>query len=90
LSQSSGISLASAGKLLAILAPIVMGVLGRAKRDQGLDSGGLAGLLGREREVHAERSPDLFGMLGQVLDSNRDGSMLDDAARLLGGFLKQR
>ncbi|HEX4956173.1 MAG TPA: DUF937 domain-containing protein [Thermoanaerobaculia bacterium] len=92
--RSSGISLEGAGRLLAILAPILMGLLGRNQRSGGLDVGGLAGLLGRERDAAAERSPDLFGMLGQVLDTNRDGSMLDDAARLgaglLGGLLKGR
>ncbi len=92
--RSSGISLEGAGRLLAILAPILLGLLGRNQRSGGLDVGGLAGLLGRERDAAAERSPDLFGMLGSVLDTNRDGSMLDDAARLgaglLGGLLKGR
>lgn len=87
--QQSGLSLQGAAQLLAMLAPLLMGLLGRTQRSQGLDLSGLAGLLGRERDVQAQRSPDLFGMLGQVLDTNNDGSMLDDAARLLGGFLRK-
>lgn len=86
--QSSGISLAGAAQLLAMLAPLVMGVLGRAQRDQGLDTGGLADLLGREHEVHSQRSPGLMDVLGQVLGGNQGGGLLGEMGGLLGGLLK--
>jgi hypothetical protein len=31
-----------------------------------------------------------MGLLSAVLDQNRDGSMVDDAIRLAGGFLSRR
>lgn len=94
LSQVSGLSRQGAAQLLALLAPLVLGLLGRQRRNEGLDAGGLAGLLRRERDTQAERAPDLFGMLGGLLDTNHDGSVVDDVARLgsglLGNLLKGR
>ena len=77
-------------KLLPILAPIVLGYLGRQKQEQGLDPASLAGMLGgATQQMQQEQSP-LMGMLSAVLDSNHDGSMMDDAIRLAGGFLNRR
>jgi hypothetical protein len=38
-----------------MLAPLVMGALGKAQRDGKLDPGGLAGMLGAEHQQAAER-----------------------------------
>jgi hypothetical protein len=92
-SQTSGLDAASTQKLLMMLAPLVMGALGKAKRERGLDSGGLADLLGGERRQLEQRKPDL-GILGSLLDQDGDGSVLDDVASagagLLGKFLGKR
>ena len=80
-------------QLLTMLAPLVMGALGRTHREGSLDAGGLAGLLGGEREHVEQSAPGMAGILGSLLDGNRNGSALDDAARLggelLGGFFKK-
>lgn len=92
LSKSTGVDSASAGKILAMIAPIVMGALGKAKRDQGLDASGLAGLLGQERDVARQRSPQAVDMVSRLLDSDGDGDMMDDVAKLgtslLGSLFK--
>ena len=92
LSQTTGVDSASASKILAMVAPIVMGALGKAKREQGLDADGLAGLLGQEREVARQRSPQAVDMISSLLDSDGDGDMMDDVAKLgkglLGGLFK--
>jgi len=92
LSRSTGVDSASAGKILAMLAPIVMGALGKAKRQQGLDASGLAGLLGQEEQVARQRSPQAVDMLSRVLDSDGDGDVMDDVAKLgtslLGSLFK--
>jgi len=87
-SRASGLDTGSAAQLLMMLAPVVMGALGRAQRQQGLDPGALAGMLGQERQQLESNSG--FGMLSQLLDSNNDGQVLDDIARLAGGFLGGR
>ena len=89
ISQASGLNLGQVAQLLPLLAPIVMGVLGRTQRQENLDAGSLAGLLGQENQ-HAMATSPLFGALSQVLDTNQDGSMMDDVAGLLGGLLGRR
>jgi hypothetical protein len=50
LAKSAGLDPAKAGALLTMLAPLVMGALGKAQRAEGLDAGGLAAMLGQERQ----------------------------------------
>lgn len=87
LSRSTGVDSASAGKILAMLAPIVMGALGKAKSQQGLDASGLAGLLGQEEQVARQRSPQAVDMVARVLDSDGDGDVMDDVAKLGSSLL---
>jgi hypothetical protein len=75
-------------QLLMLLAPVVLGALGRRQRQQGLDPGGLAGVLGEERrQAEASAPAGLGGLLGRVLDADGDGQIMDDVGGLLGGFL---
>jgi hypothetical protein len=91
LSQMSGLDLGSIGKLLPILAPIVMGMLGRTQRQQGLDAGGLSGYLTDERKRAQSRDPGAGDILGNLLDTDNDGQVIDDVVKLgtslLGGLL---
>jgi hypothetical protein len=106
--RASGLGGAQVSQLLALLAPMLMGVLGRTKRQRGLQGGGLADLLRQEREVvedevrqasgtsvagttsgyagaaatAAERSAKPRGRLVDLLDSNRDGDIRDEVAKI--------
>jgi hypothetical protein len=84
--KAAGIDPSMIAKLLPVLAPIVMGALGRQKREQSLDMGGLTNFLGAERKQIEAKGPDL-GMLGQLLDQDGDGNVADDVAKLGGGLL---
>jgi hypothetical protein len=90
LSQHSGLDMATVGKLLMMLAPIVMGALGKAKREQGLDANGVAGMLDEERQQHESNASPVMGMLSQLLDQNHDGSSMDDIFRMVGGMMNNR
>jgi hypothetical protein len=89
-SRASGLDLAKVGPLLAMLAPLVMGALGRTRAQQNLDPKGLSRVLGDEREELGARAPGLLGALGRMLDRNNDGSALDDVSGLLGGLFGRR
>jgi hypothetical protein len=89
LSQKSSLDLGSIAKLLTMLAPLVMGYLGRSQRKDGLDVGALAGLLGAEREQARRVPPQSTGLLGQILDADGDGDITDDVARIGGGLLSK-
>ena len=88
LGQVAGLDPDKAGELLAMLAPLVMGALGKAQREKGLDTGGLAGMLGGERQRAADGAPGVMGMLTSLLDRDHDGSVMDDIGGMLGKLRK--
>jgi len=55
--RSSGISSSSSGKLMAMLAPLAIGVLGRHAASRGLNATGLANSLGEQRDEFAAAAP---------------------------------
>ena len=85
--QATGMDQSSAGGLMEILAPVVMGALGKTQQQNGLDSSGLADYLGQQQQEQAA-TPGVMGMLSSMLDSNKDGSVTDDLAKIAGGFFK--
>ena len=87
LSQGSGLNQNASGELLKILAPIVLGALGKARRSGGLDAGSLAGILAGERQQVQRRAPQGLDMLGGLLDADGDGQIADDIASKVGSSL---
>ena len=84
LGRATGLNAATMSQLLMLLAPIVLGALGRRQRQQGLDPGGLSDLLGGESRRAAEANPQARRGLGALLDRDGDGQVIDD---LIGGLL---
>ena len=88
--QFGGMSGQQSGRLLSMLAPIVMAVLSRAMQNRGGGTSGLGDVLGNERR-EIERNPATGGLLGKVLDRDGDGDVdvsdLLGNGRLLGGLL---
>jgi hypothetical protein len=80
-SKASGLDSDQTGKLLAMLAPIVMGALGKQKRQQGMSANALTQLLGQERQQLERSQPAAGGILSSMLDSDGDGDV--DASDLL-------
>jgi len=88
LAQATGMDPSSAGSLMEIVAPLVMGAVGRTQQQNGLDSSGLADYLGQQQQEQAAAAPGLMGTLSSMLDSNNDGSVTDDLSRIAGSFFK--
>lgn len=91
--QASGLDMAQASKLLATLAPLVMGALSKQKQQNNMGAGGISDLLSSER--NRLDSSGLGGMLGPLLDGDGDGDFDgNDIAKkgmeMLGGFLSGR
>jgi hypothetical protein len=84
LSQATGLDAGKAGTLLTMLAPLVMGAIGRTKRENSLDAGGISTLLTGEQEHLKQSAPGVMGALGRFLDQDNDGSVMDDVSGLLG------
>jgi hypothetical protein len=66
-SQSSGLSMGQVMKLMPILAPIVMAVLGKAKNSGGLDLGNLAGILMGSAQNASQQGGGMGDLLGTIL-----------------------
>jgi len=88
LGQTTGLGGGNAMQLLAMLAPIVMAVLGRMNRNQQLGPGGLGEALGRDNERARAGGGVTGGLLGAVLDRDGDGDVdLSDLMQVGGGLL---
>lgn len=79
LSKMTGLDSSSIGKLLSILAPLVLSAL--AKQNPS-DTGSLLGLLQGEEDTIAGKAPEVLGALNTMLDKDGDGSGLDEAAQM--------
>jgi hypothetical protein len=84
LSKATGLDTGKTAQLLMMLAPLVMGALGRAKQERNLDAGGLSTLLAGENEHLKESAPGVMGALSRFLDRNQDGSVMDDVSGMIG------
>jgi hypothetical protein len=81
-SQASGLSGQGAMALMAMLAPMVMGALGKMTASKGLDAGGLAGVIGGDLQRLGQTQPAAQkGFMGGLLDADGDGDV--DASDLL-------
>jgi hypothetical protein len=88
--QASGLDLGKVGPLLAMLAPVVMGALGRQRQERGLGPADLTAMLGGERAAIGAATPAMLGTLSQLLDRDGDGSITDDVGGLLGGLFGKK
>ena len=82
--QATGLDTDTVGRLASALAPILMGALGRVKRERNLAPDAIADLLDEERRTIEREAPDTEGgTLERLLDSNRDGKidLKDDVAK---------
>lgn len=93
LSQNTGISIDKIGPILAMLAPVIMGYIGKQKQSGGVSSGGglgdlLGGILGgAQNQAQAEPSNPLNDILGSVLGGGSQQSSGNPLNDILGGFL---
>ncbi len=86
--QKSGLDAGSVGNILKVAAPLLMGVLGKQKQEQGISGAGdISGLLGGLLGGSDTQNEQNF--LEQILDSDGDGSIVDDVAGMLLGGNKQ-
>ncbi len=84
LSHRTGLDAGSIAKLLMMLAPVILGALGKAKRQNDLNPGNLGGYLEQQQQQAQNETPGIFDMLSNMLDSNEDGSVLDDLGNMFG------
>lgn len=87
LSNKSGVDTDGVMKILTVVAPIVLGYLGKQKKQQNVsDQNGIGGLLGGLLGGGSQEAPKQQSLIESILDGDNDGSVIDDiAGMVLGG-----
>ena len=93
ISKMSGLTGDKTGNLMTMLAPIVLGMLGKQKRQNNMDQSGLSDMLSRSVKSATNQRQEM-GLLGKLLDRDGDGSIMDDIAgmgmKTLGNLFRNR
>jgi hypothetical protein len=87
--RATGLNSQQIGRLMVMLAPLVMAYLGRRKRQSGAAANEISAELQAERREVERRAPNFGDILGQVFGSggqNRPG-IADDIARMAPSVL---
>ncbi len=95
ITQVSGLDMKTASALLERVAPVVMGMLGRKKREENMNADDLSDFLKKESDAGARRSPSgVKRILNNFLDADKDGDIMDDVAgmamKFLGSYFTRR
>jgi hypothetical protein len=81
--KATGLDAEQVMQLLAMLAPVVLGALGKTQREKKLDAQGVASLLTQEREKADQTLPGIL----QLLDMDADGDVTEEMINLGGSLL---
>lgn len=84
LAQNTGLQSGQVMQLLQIAAPLVMGALGQQQQQQGLNPSTLAAFLSGQQQQAQQASPDLMSTLNTLLDTDKNGSALNEIAGMVG------
>jgi len=85
-SQSSGLDSNGSMKMLQMLAPVLMGMLGQQKKQNNLDAegiGNLTSMLASNFGSEAGAS-GIMDVVTNLLDANKDGNVIDDIMGMVG------
>ena len=91
-SQSSGLDTNGSMKMLQMLAPLVLGALGQQKKENNLDAAGLDSLTSMLASNFGsnEQASGMMGLVTNLLDADKDGSIVDDVMGLVGKLFSEK
>ena len=90
LGKASGLDSAQVIQLLSMLAPVVLGALGKAQREKKLDATGVASMLTQEREQADSKLPGIAALLDMDGDGDVTEEMINIGGTLLSSFLSKK
>ena len=92
IAKASGLDISNVAGMATKLAPLLMGVLGKQRRNNALDANNIGDFLKNSAQEHQQKVPgvDIFSRL---LDQDGDGQIMDDIAnigmKMFSNFLKK-
>ena len=85
INKKTGVDTAKIMMIMAIIAPFILGKLGKSKSDNNLDAGGLMDIL-KNQKIGKENN----SILGSILDKNNNGSVVDDLINIGGSIFGKK
>jgi len=82
LSKMNNMNPAATQSMMMSIAPMVMGMLGKAKQDPNVNTDNISQFLGKQEQPKNNQVSGLLGML----DQDGDGSVMDELGDMLGNF----
>ncbi len=90
MAQTTGLDMGTISKLLQFAAPLVLGMLAKQQREQGMSSKDLSKMLQQDRQQESAANPDMMDLVNKYLDANKDGSVMDELQSLAGKLFGKR
>lgn len=87
ISTQTGLKTNQVSGILSMLAPLLLGMLGRQKSNKNVGSNDLSSMLGGI--LGGSASGGLMKTVTNMLDSDGDGNIMDDLGKLAGGLFKK-
>lgn len=73
LAENNGVSAGSIAKLLPLIAPIVMGYLGKQKKEGGFDASSIVNIIGKFTSGNKAGGLDIGSILGMLTNNKQSG-----------------
>jgi len=94
-SNNTGLNMGQVAQILMMLAPLVMSYLGQQKQEQNVGADGLGGLLGgllggQQAAAAPSSGNPMMDFASSMLDSDRDGSAMDDIASMALNYITKK
>lgn len=89
LGAKSGLDAGTIGNLLTMAAPIVLGMLGKTQRQDGLNINSLSNLLGMEQNQADNLVPGIKDMLAKILGSGQQNQTASQSSQSAGTARKK-
>jgi hypothetical protein len=87
ISKSTGIDVSKIGSIMSMVAPFLMGMLGKSRRENNLGASDISRILLNEDAKVNRRSKKKLSPILQFIDQDGDGEVTDDLLNIGVGFL---
>lgn len=89
LSRSTGIDVSTIGKIMSLVAPFLMGVLGKSRQEKQLGASDINNLLLHEEQNLNRRSKKKLSPIMRLIDQDSDGDVTDDLVNIGVGLFSR-
>jgi len=90
IAKQTGLKSEQASNLMSQLAPLLLGTLGKQKASKNVEPSDLVGMLASSLGSQVKNDKNLMDSVSKLLDSDNDGSIVDDVTKMLGGFFNKK